>query len=136
MNYWQPSIDRWILQEAENTPFPSTANNQMNGNDSSRQSHLFGADLMAGGVPVKSEEEEDAYDMLPTPYKGIKTLEELKRKIHEVVENMYDLSKTDKFAYKTSSNPYELIKGALNHPDFRAMLDIAEEEIKRRFVST
>lgn len=134
MNLWQPSIDRWIIKESD-SPLPSTTSAQMNGNDSSRQSHLFGADLMSGGVPVKSEEEEDVYDKLSVSYKGIKTFSELKRKIHETVENVFNLSKI-KDDNKIVSNPYEAIKVILDNPDLKAMLDIASDEIKKRFVST
>lgn len=133
MNYWQPSIDRWILQESD-TPFPSTANTRMNANDSSRQSHLFGADLMSGGVPVKSEEEEDVHDKLSQPYKGITTLHTLQEKIHEVLERVYTLSKIDKDS-RVNSNPYGVIKNFLDSPDLKTMLDIASDEIKKRFVS-
>lgn len=134
MNYWQPSIDRWILQEADTTPFPSTANTQMNASNSERQSHLFGADLMSGGVPVKSEEEEDVFDRLSKPYHGIRTFSELKRKIHESIENIYNLSRV-KDDNKVVSNPYEAIKVIMDNPDLKAMLDIASDEIKKRFVS-
>jgi hypothetical protein len=133
MNLWQPSIDRWIIKESD-SPLPSTTNASMNGNDSSRQSHLFGADLMSGGVPVKSEEEEDVYDKLSTSYKGIGTFSELKKKIHESVENIYNLSKI-KDDNKVVSNPYEAIKVIMDNPDLKAMLDIASNEIKKRFVS-
>lgn len=129
MNYWQPLIDNWLLKESEGTPLPP-----MNANNSERQSHLFGADLMSGGVPVKSEEEEDVFDKISTPYKGIRTFKELKTKIHESIENIYNLSKV-KDDNKVVSNPYEAIKVIMDNPDLKAMLDIASDEIKKRFVS-
>ena len=135
MNYWQPLIDNWMLKESENIPFSSTTNTQMNANNSERQSHLFGSDLMSGGVPVKSEEAEDVYDKLSQPYKGIKTLQELRKKIHENIEHVFNLSKTDDGSTKVVSNPYEAIKNILDSPDLKTMLDIASEEIKKRFVS-
>jgi hypothetical protein len=133
MNLWQPSIDRWIIQEFDTTT-PSTTDAQMNANNSERQSHLFGADLMSGGVPVKSEEEEDVFDKLSTPYKGIKTFSELKRKIHETVESVFSLSKIED-DNRVVSNPYGAIQTILDSPDFKAMLDVASNEIKKRFVS-
>jgi hypothetical protein len=133
MNLWQPSIDRWIIKESDLSS-PSTTNASMNSNDSSRQSHLFGADLMSGGVPVKSEEEEDVFDKLSTPYKGIKTFSELKRKIHETVESVFSLSKIED-DNRVVSNPYGAIQTILDSPDFKAMLDVASNEIKKRFVS-
>jgi hypothetical protein len=133
MNLWQPSIDRWIIQEFDTTT-PSTTDAQMNANNSERQSHLFGADLMSGGVPVKSEEEENVFDKLSTPYKGIKTFSELKRKIHETVESVFNLSKIED-DNRVVSNPYGAIQTILDSPDFKAMLDVASNEIKKRFVS-
>jgi hypothetical protein len=134
MNYWQPHIDNWLLKEAD-ASFPPTTNMSSNASQSERQSHLFGADLMAGGVPVKSEEEEDVYDRLSTPYKGMKSLTELRKKIHEIVENAFNLSKIGD-TRTVVSNPYEVIKNILDSPDLKTMLDIASEEIKKRFVST
>lgn len=133
MNLWQPSIDRWIIQEFDTTT-PSTTDAQMNASNSERQSHLFGADLMSGGVPVKSEEEEDVFDKLSTPYKGIKTFSELKRRIHETVESVFSLSKIED-DNRVVSNPYGAIQTILDSPDFKAMLDVASNEIKKRFVS-
>jgi hypothetical protein len=123
MNYWQPAIDRWILQEAE-------------AGFSDRQPHLFGTDHLAG-VPVKSEEEEDVYDKLSTPYKGILTLKRLKEQINQVIGDIYDLTKVDKDnKYDLSGkNPYEAIKTMLDNPDLKAMVEIASNEIKKRQVS-
>jgi hypothetical protein len=133
MNYWQPPIDKWLLQEAE-AGLPSTNSVSSNASPSERQSHLFGADHMAGGVPVKSEEEEDVYDRISPSYKGIRTFSELKRKIHETIENIFNLSKVED-NNKVVSNPYEAIKVIMDNPDLKAMLDIASNEIKKRFVS-
>jgi hypothetical protein len=126
MNYWQPPIDNWLLKEAD-AGFPPTTSMSSNASQ----------DHMAGGVPVKSEEEEDIYDKLSTPYKGILTLNRLKEQINQVIGDIYNLSKVDKDnKYDLSGrNPYEAIKTMLDNPDLKAMLDIASEEIKKRLVS-
>ena len=136
MNYWQPPIDNWLLQEAE-AGFPPATSVSSNASQSDRQSHLFGSDHMAGGVPVKSEEEEDVYDKLSTPYKGILTFNRLKEQINQVIGDIYNLSKVDKDNNHDLSgrNPYEAMKTMLDNPDLKAMLEIASNEIKKRLVS-
>jgi hypothetical protein len=121
-NYWQPNIDNWILNENDAGAFQAGINN------------LYAADHMAGGMPIKNEEEEE-HDKLKTPYKGISTLSRLKEQINQVLEDIYGLSKTDK-DHKDTTNPYEKIIQMLDNPDLKTMLEIASDEIKKKNLSS
>jgi hypothetical protein len=129
-SYWQPNIDNWIIKENDASSYGANTNT------------AFASDKMAGGanssftggVPIKSEEEEE-HDKLSQPYKGITTLSRLKDQINQVLGDIYTLSKTGKEGNK-SSNPYEQIIQMLNNPDLKTMLDIASDEIKNRSVSS
>lgn len=136
-NYWQPTIDNWILQEAS----PSTPSTTVMPSDASNghtNMNIFGSDIMAKGVPVKSEEEEEKADKLNQSYKGITTLSRLKDQIDQILGDIYNLSKSAKESKNdvaNENNPYEIIKNMLENPDLRTMLEIASEEIKKRKVS-
>jgi rubrerythrin len=93
-----------------------------------------GADQMAGGMPVKNEEEEE-HDKLETPYKGMRTLSRLKDQINQILEDIYGLSKIDK-DHKDTTNPYEKIIQMMDNPDLKAMLEIASDEIKKKNLSS
>jgi len=121
-NYWQPSIDNWIINENDATAFGSNMN------------FAFSNDIMAKGVPVKSEEEEE-HDKLKTPYRGITTLSKLREKIKETIEHVFILSKTEK-GETDKINPYERIIQMLDNPELKTMLEIASNEIKERNVSS
>lgn len=112
-NYWQPNIDNWILNETNAS---------------------YGIDQMAGGIPVKQEEEEE-YEKLEQPYKGITTLSRLKDQINRLLEDIYGLSKTDK-DHKDTTNPYEKIIQMMDNPDLKTMLEIASNEIKKKNLSS
>ena len=58
----------------------------------------------------------------------------MKRKIHETVESVFSLSKIED-DNRVVSNPYGAIQTILDSPDFKARLDVASNEIKKRFVS-
>ena len=120
--YWQPSIDNWIINENDATAFDSNMN------------FAFSNDIMAKGVPVKSEEEEE-HDKLKNPYKGITTLSKLRENIKETIEHVYILSKTEK-GEKDKINPYERIIQMLEDANLKTMLEIASNEIKERNVSS
>ncbi len=134
-NFWQPSIDYWIIKESD-SPFPSTASSPMNGNDSSRQSHLFGANLMGNGDPVKSEEQEDKHDALQQDYKGIKSFSKLKEQINQILEDVYNLSKIDKDHKDNTTNPYDNILQTLQSPNLMTMLKMASDEVKKRNITS
>ncbi len=121
-NYWQPNIDNWIIKENDATAFGSNMN------------FAFSNDIMANGVPVKSEEEEE-HDKLNAPYKGITSFSKLREKIKETIEHVYTLSKSEKKETDTM-NPYERIIQMLEDADLKTMLDIASNEIKERNVSS
>ncbi len=121
-SYWQPSIDNWIIKENAATAFGANMNS------------AFSSDIMANGVPVKSEEEEE-HDKLKNSYKGITTLSKLREKIKETIEHVFILSKTEK-GEVSEINPYEKIIQILDNPDLKTMLEIASNEIKERNVSS
>jgi rubrerythrin len=121
--YWQPQIDNWILKENQLGTFGASINSG------------YGLDQMAGGIPVKSEEEEEKQDKLQTPYKGMTTLKRLSDQINQILEDIYGLSKTDK-DHKDTTNPYEKIIQMLDNPDLKAMLEIASNEVKKRNLSS
>jgi hypothetical protein len=124
-NFWQPSIDNWILKENDANNSAIDANSK------------FSGDFMAGGsnfpLPVKSEEEEN-HDTLKQSYKGITTFSRLKDQINRVLEDVYNLSKVDK--ENKGINPYENIIQMLDNPDLKSMLDIASNEIKEKNLSS
>jgi len=124
-NFWQPSIDNWILKEND-------ANNSAVDNNSK-----FSGDFMAGGsnfpLPVKSEEEEE-FDKLKQSYKGITTFSRLKDQINQILEDIYNLSKVDKD--NKGVNPYENIIQMMDNPDLKSMLEIASNEIKEKNLSS
>ena len=121
-NYWQPNIDNWIIKENDAGTYQAGVNT------------LYASDQMAGGMPVKNEEEEQ-HEKLETPYKGITTLSRLKDQINQILEDIYGLSKVEKDS-NNSTNPYEKIIQMLDNPDLKAMLDIASEEIKKKNLSS
>ncbi len=115
-NYWQPDIDNWIINENDtNNVFGSAA---------------FMVDRNAKNVPVESNEEEK-HDKLEQPYKGIDTLEKLKKEITRLLGDMHHLSEGDQDV-KSKTDVYEIIIKKLDEPDLRTMLDIASEEVKKR----
>jgi len=122
-SYWQPNIDNWILNENDAGAYQAGVNMSYGG-----------ADQMAGGMPVKNEEEEE-HDKLETPYKGMRTLSRLKDQINQILEDIYGLSKIDK-DHKDTTNPYEKIIQMMDNPDLKAMLEIASDEIKKKNLSS
>jgi hypothetical protein len=129
-SYWQPSIDNWIIRENDASSYGSNMNSS------------FAADKMAGGanssftggIPIKNEEEEE-FDKLKNPYKGIRTLSALKEQINQILEDAYNLSKADR-ENQVSKNPYEKIIHILENPDLKTMLEIASDEIKNKSISS
>jgi hypothetical protein len=120
-NYWQPDIDNWIINENDtNNVFGSAA---------------FMVDRNAKNVPVKSEEEDEKHDKLEQPYKGIDTLEKLKKEITRLLGDIHHLSEGDQDV-KSKTDVYEIIIKKLDEPDLRTMLDIASEEVKKRNLSS
>jgi hypothetical protein len=121
--YWQPQIDNWIINENDANNYAFNPTN-------------FAVDKMAGNVPVKNEEEEtDSYDKLEQPYKGINTLEKLKKEINRLLTDLKFLSDGDEGG-KNKTDVYEIIIKKLDEPDLRAMLDIASKEVKKRNLSS
>ena len=121
--YWQPNIDNWVLNEND-------------ANSSSTYSTGYaGIDSMAGGIPVKSEEEDEKYNKLEHPHKGISKLSELCKIIAEKIENLYDLSKIGKDSIK-KGNQYDLILQIIRDPELIGMLETASNEIKKRSISS
>jgi hypothetical protein len=119
-NYWQPDIDNWIINENDtNNVFGSAA---------------FMVDRNAKNVPVESNEEEK-HDKLEQPYKGIDTLEKLKKEITRLLGDIHHLSEGDQDV-KSKTDVYEIIIKKLDEPDLRTMLDIASEEVKKRNLSS
>ena len=117
MNYWQPDIDNWIINENDtNNVFGSSA---------------FLVDQKAGNVSVKSEEEDEKYDKLEQPHKGIDTLEKLKKEITRLLGDIHNLSEGDQ-DIKSKTDVYEIIIKKLDEPELRTMLDIASKEVKKR----
>lgn len=121
-NYWQPNIDNWIIKENDAGTYQAGINT------------LYASDQMSGGMSVKSEEEEQ-YDKLEKPYKGIATLTRLKYQINQILEDIYGLSKVEKNA-DNSTNPYEKIIQMLDNPDLKTMLDIASDALKKKNLSS
>jgi hypothetical protein len=119
---WSPSIDNWVIKENDASAFQFNNNFQ------------FSSDLMAGGVPVKSENEEEEFDKLKQPYKGIKTLKNLKEQINQILDDIFTLSKTDK--QNDGKNPYEKILNIIENPELKTMLEIASNEIKEKNLSS
>lgn len=128
--YWQPSIDNWIISENDASAYGAGANSS------------FASDKLAGGanssftggIPLKNEEEEE-FDKLKQPYKGIKTLKALKEQINQILEDAFNLSKTDK-DHRDTNNPYEKIISILKNPDLNTMLEIASNEAKNKSISS
>jgi DNA-binding protein Fis len=129
-NYWQPSIDNWIINENDASAYGSNMNSG------------YAADKLAGGasssftggIPLKNEEEEE-FDKLKQPYKGIKTLKALREQINQILEDAFNLSKMDK-ENSSSENPYEKILHILENPDLKTMLEMASDEIKNKSISS
>lgn len=125
-NYWQPNIDNWILTENDAENFAPNVNSTNYGGN------VYGTNAP---MPIKQEEEEENYDNLDQPYRGIRTLSALKEEIHKILENVYGLSKVEKDE-NYSINPYEKIIEMLNSPDLKTMLDVASDEIKKKNLSS
>lgn len=124
-NYWQPSIDDWILNENDAENFMPNINSANYGGN------VYGSKSPMG---IKQEEEEE-YDKLETPYKGITTLSRLKDQINQILEDIYGLSKVESNS-DNSTNPYEKIIQMIQNPDLKTMLDIASDELKKRNLSS
>lgn len=128
--YWQPSIDNWIIKENDASAYSSGTNSS------------FASDKLAGGanssftggIPLKNEEEEE-FDKLKQPYKGIRTLKALKEQINQILEDAFNLSKVDK-DHQDTNNPYEKIINILKNPDLNTMLEIASNEAKNKSISS
>ena len=120
--YWQPNIDNWVLNENDANSY------------SSYSTGYAGADHNANGVPVEQAEEE-TYDKLEYPHKGIAKLSDLCKKIEENIEHIYDLSKVGKDS-KKSGNQYDLILQLMRDPELIGMLETAAHETKRRSISS
>lgn len=127
--YWQPLIDNWIVNENDASAYGSSMNS------SYASDKLAGGanSSFTGGLPLKNEEEEE-FDKLKQPYKGIKTLSALREQINQILEDAFNLSKLDK-ENSGSSNPYEKIIHILENPDLKTMLEIASDEIKNKSIS-
>ena len=121
-NYWQPNIDNWIINENDVNAFAAQPNQKI-------------GEIMAGGshaaLPIKSEEEEDQHDKLENPYRGIKTLQNLKKEISRLLNDLHFLSNGD-VDEKSKTDVYEIIIKKMDDPDLRSMLDIASQEVKKR----
>lgn len=120
--FWKPSIDNWIIEENDANVFDADVNVK------------YGSDAMAGGMPIKSEEEENDIQ-LEQPYKGIKTLTRLREQINQILGDIHELSKVDK-DHKDSINPYENIIEMIDNPDLKTMLTIASNEIKKKNITS
>lgn len=145
-NYWQPLIDNWIIKESQaassethgssfdtygQSSFPrSTTFMQSNANDTFRGENPYSA---------SDVDEEEQFDKLSTPYKGIKTLKELNGKIKERLQMILDLSKFERKdvyrPHEMARNPYEAIIQMMDDPELKMMLEIASQEIKKREMS-
>jgi hypothetical protein len=121
-NYWQPDIDNWIINENDATAFDSSVNS------------AFSSDIMAKGVPVESNEEEE-HEKLNQPYRGIDTFDKLKKEITRLLNDIRHLAESGE-GLNNETDVYEIIIKKLDEPDLIAMLDIASKEVKKRNITS
>lgn len=143
-NYWQPDIDRWIIKEDQDTSSSNASFNTYGQSNFPRSTTFMQSNAnntFRGENPYSASDidEEEYFDKLEKPYKGIKTLKELKTKIQERFQMIMDLVKSKKKdvyrPYEMTNDPYGAILQMIDDPELKVMLNIASEEVKKRQLS-